>query len=193
MDVLHTHLSDGSPICIRRVQPDDEQRLKSGIALLTPRSRYFRFFSGMREAPQRVVDALLDVDGHDHIAWGALRTDRTDTPALGVVHAFRDASFPTDAEFSVAVLDAYHGRGLARLLTAVLLLDCRREKLDRLTLHVLAANDAALALAKTLGAERSGADRDVLEFVIDIDRAIGFLQADRRHPELRPVFNSFET
>lgn len=124
---------------------------------------------------------------------GALRTDRTDTPALGVVHAFRDASFPTDAEFSVAVLDAYHGRGLARLLTAVLLLDCRREKLDRLTLHVLAANDAALALAKTLGAERSGADRDVVEFVIDIDRAIGLLQTDRRHPELRPVFDSFET
>src|SRR6478672_9220460 len=114
MDVLHTHLTDGVPICIRRVQPEDEQRLKDGIALLTPQSRYFRFFSGMREAPQRVVDALTNADGHDHIAWGALRTDHVHTPALGVVHAFRDAGDPAEAEFSVAIIDAYHGRGLAR-------------------------------------------------------------------------------
>jgi len=193
MDVLHAHLTDGLPICIRRVQPDDEQRLKDGIALLTPQSRYFRFFSGMREAPQRVVDALANADGHDHIAWGALRTDRSDTPALGVVHAFRESSNPAEAEFSVAIIDEYHGRGLARLLTAVLLLDCRREGLDRLTLHILAANDAALALARTLGAELTGSDHDVLEFLIDIGHAIGILQADRRYPGLQSVFDGIVT
>lgn len=193
MDVLHSRLTGGLPICIRRVQLEDEQRLKDGIALLTPQSRYFRFFSGMREAPQRVIDALASADGHDHIAWGALRTDQSDTPALGVVHAFRDPDDPAEAEFSVAVIDEYHGRGLARLLTAVLLLDCRREGLDRLTLHVLAANDAALALARTLGAVSAGSDRDVLEFVIDIEQAIGILQADRRHPGLQSVFDGFDT
>lgn len=189
MDVFHARLTDGVPICIRRVQPDDEQRIKDGIALLTPQSRYFRFFSGMREAPQRVIDALANADGHDHIAWGALRTDRRETPALGVVHAFRDPSDSAEAEFSVAIIDEYHGRGLARLLTAVLLMDCRREGLHRLTLHVLAANDAALTLARVLGAVSAGSDNDVLHFVIDIDEAIGILHADCRFPSLQSVFD----
>ena len=111
MAVIHTQLTDGTPVCIRRVRTDDEQRLKDGIALLTPQSRYFRFFSGMRQPPQRVIDRLIHVDGHDHIAWGALRSDRVDTPALGVVHAFRDSVEPTGAEYSVAVIDDYHSLG----------------------------------------------------------------------------------
>ena len=42
----------------------------------------------MREAPPQVIKALVTVDGHDHIAWGALRSDLPDTPALGVVTHF---------------------------------------------------------------------------------------------------------
>lgn len=191
MEVIHTQLTDGVPVCIRRVRPDDEQRLRDGIALLTPKSRYLRFFSGMREPPPRVIEALVYADGHDHIAWGALRSDQSDTPAMGVVHAFRDAAEPTNAEFSVAVIDAYHGRGLARLLTAVLLLDCRREGLAQLTVHVLAENAAARALARNLGAERAGQEMAVTEFEIDIEEAIGCLRAETDLPGLAPVFAHF--
>jgi hypothetical protein len=31
-------------VCIRRVRKDDEQRLRDGIAQLSPQSRYLRFF-----------------------------------------------------------------------------------------------------------------------------------------------------
>lgn len=191
MDIIHSWLTDGVPVCIRRVRAGDEQRLKEGIAQLSPRSRYLRFFSGMREAPQRVIDALVDVDGHDHIAWGALRSDRDDTPALGVVHAFRDAAQPTEAEYSVAVMDAYHGKGLARLLTAVLLLDCRREGLRRLNVHVLCENAAAEALTRSLGAEWTGRDFAVNEFEIDIDAAIEALRQETGLTGLRPIFAHF--
>ena len=27
--------------------------------------------------PQHVIDALLDIDGHDHIAWGAIASDES--------------------------------------------------------------------------------------------------------------------
>jgi GNAT superfamily N-acetyltransferase len=133
--IIHTQLNDGIPVCIRRVRKGDEARLKDGIAQLSPQSRYLRFFSGMREAPPQVIKALITVDGHDHIAWGALRSDLPDTPALGVVHAFRDKEHPEVAEFSVAVIDEYHGRGLARLLSAVLLLDCQQEGLEHLSVR----------------------------------------------------------
>jgi RimJ/RimL family protein N-acetyltransferase len=188
---IQTQLNDGTPVCIRRVRPEDEARLKEGIARLSPQSRYLRFFSGMREAPPQVLRALASADGHDHIAWGALRSDLADTPALGVVHAFRDADDPEAAEYSVAVIDEYHGRGLARLLTAVLLLDCAREGLERFTVHILPENRPALALARSLGAEGVGHEGGVSVLEIDIAEALAALRAEPDVPGLAAVFEQF--
>lgn len=189
--IIETRLNDGTPVCIRRVRKDDEQRLKDGIARLSPQSRYLRFFSGMREAPPQVLRALVTVDGHDHIAWGALRSDLPDTPALGVVHAFREQDDPETAEFSVAVIDDYHGLGLARLLCAVLLLDCARERLDHLEVHILPENRPALALARSLGAEGRGYEYGVSQFEIDIPEALAALKAEADVPGLAAVFAQF--
>lgn len=188
---INTQLNDGTPVCIRRVRPEDEQRLKDGIARLSPQSRYLRFFSGMREAPPQVLRALVSADGHDHIAWGALRSDLPDTPALGVVHAFRDADDPDSAEFSVAVVDEYHGRGLARLLTAVLLLDCAREGLEHFTVNILPENRPALALARSLGAEGVGYEGGVSVLEIDIAEALDALRVEADVPGLAAVFGQF--
>lgn len=188
---IHTQLNDGTPVCIRRVRREDELRLKQGIAQLSPQSRYLRFFSGMREAPPQVLRALVSVDGHDHLAWGALRSDLPDTPALGVVHAFRDPDDAEAAEFSVAVVDAYHGRGLARLLTAVLLLDCAREGYEHFTVHVLPENRPALSLARSLGAKGVGYAGGVSEMSIDIEDALAALRAEAEVPGLAAVFDQF--
>lgn len=188
---ITTQLNDGTPVCIRPVRKDDEQRLKDGIARLSPQSRYLRFFSGMREAPPQVLRALVTVDGHHHIAWGALRSDLPDTPALGVVHAFRDAEDPDTAEFSVAVIDEYHGRGLARLLCAVLLMDCRREGLAQLAVHILPENRPALTLARSLGAEGKGFAAGVSQFEVDIEAALAALREQGDVPGLAAVFAQF--
>lgn len=189
--IIHTHLSDGTPVCIRPVGKDDEQRLKDGIAKLSPQSRYLRFFSGMREAPPQVIRALVTVDGYDHIAWGALRSDLPDTPALGVVHAFRDPDDPDTAEFSVAVIDEYHGRGLARLLTAVLLLDCQDEGLEQLAVNILPENRPALTLARSLGAEGVGLEGGVAMMEIDIAEALAALRNEADVPGLAAIFDQF--
>lgn len=189
--MIETRLNDGTPVCIRRVRREDEARLREGIARLSPQSRYLRFFSGMREAPPAVLRALASPDGHDHLAWGALRSDLPDTPALGVVHAFRDADEPESAEYSVAVVDDYHGRGLARLLTAVLLLDCAREGMTQFTVHILPENRPALALARSLGAEGVGYEAGVSVLEIDIAEALAALRAESDVPGLTAVFEQF--
>mgnify|MGYP005865069877 CR=1 FL=1 len=191
--MIETQLNDGTSVCIRRVRAEDEQRLRDGIAQLSPQSRYLRFFSGMREAPPQVLAALVRVDGHDHIAWGALRSDLPGTPAMGVVHAFRDAEDPETAEFSVAVVDAYHGRGLARLLTAVLLLDCAREGLAQFAVHILPENRPALAFARSLGAAGVGYEAGVSLLEIDIAEALKALRQYPDVPGLAAVFAQFDT
>ncbi len=189
--IFETHLNDGTPVCIRQVRKDDEQRLKDGIARLSPQSRYLRFFSGMREAPPQVLRALVTVDGHNHIAWGALRSDLPGSPALGVVHAFRDKDDPDTAEFSVAVIDEYHGRGLARLLCAVLLLDCQREGLEHLAVNILPENRPALTLARSLGAQHMVIEAGVSEFEIEIADALASLRAETDVPGLAAIFDRF--
>lgn len=188
---IHTHLNDGTPVCIRRVRPEDETRLREGIASLSAQSRYLRFFSGMREAPPQVLRVLASADGYNHIAWGALRSDLPGTPALGVVHAFRNAGDPDTAEFSVAVIDAYHGRGLARLLTAVLLLDCQAEGLAHFSVHILPENRPALTLARSLGAEGIGYEAGVSVLDIDIAEALAAMRAETDVPGLPAVFAQF--
>ncbi len=190
--IIDTHLNDGTPVCIRRVRREDEARLREGIAQLSPQSRYLRFFSGMREAPPQVLRALASADGHDHLAWGALRSDMPDAPALGVVHAFRDKDDPDTAEYSVAVIDEYHGLGLARLLTAVLLLDCAREGLTHFAVHILPENRPALSLARSLGAAGTGYDAGVSVLAIDIAAALVALRAETDVPGLAAVFDQFE-
>lgn len=188
---IDTVLNDGTPICIRPVNPADEERLKEGVARLSPRSRYLRFFSGMSALPQNVVDRLVDVDGHDHIAWGALLLEDPAAPAIGIVHAFREEEEPEIAQYSVAVADEYHGQGAARLLTAVLLLDCAREGYRELLVHILAENEAGRAFARSLGAERQGASGNVIELEIGIAEATARLRREEDVPGLAAVFAAF--
>ena len=190
--IINTILNDGTPICIRQVREDDEQRLKDGIAALSKRSRYLRFFSGMRVPPQSVIDKLIDVDGRDHIAWGALLSKAEGHPAIGIVHAFREKDDPHSAEFSVGVIDEFHGRGVGRLLTAVLLLDCWHERYSELHLHILADNSGALALARLLGAHQQGSDGPVIELEIGVEDAIEALRQVEDVPGLPPIFRAFE-
>lgn len=147
----------------------------------------------MHVPPRTVIDKLLDVDGYNHIAWGALASSIPSEPALGVVHAFRDENDPLIAEFSVAVIDAYHGRGLARLMTAVLLLDCQDEGLKEFAVNILAENKAALALTRSLGGTVTNQDREVIEFDIEIANAIEALKVDSDVPGLQTVFEQFAT
>src|SRR3546814_12837048 len=115
---VHSELNDGTAVCLRTITPEDEPLLRAGIATLSAESRYLRFFSPTPMPPDPVVAGLVDVDGHDHIGWGALCTACEGTPANGAVHAVRYQDGGTIGEYSVTVLSAFHGQGLARMMTA---------------------------------------------------------------------------
>jgi hypothetical protein len=81
--IVHTRLESGERICIRAVRPDDESRMRSGIEQLSSQSRYLRFFSGAPRLPDPVVAKLVAVDGHRHLAWGAILTDDPEQATTG--------------------------------------------------------------------------------------------------------------
>ena len=168
---LHTRLLDGTPVVLRPITPDDEGRLREGIDRLSDHSRYLRFFSGARRLPDHVIEKLAAADGHAHIAWGAMGVSTEIPRAIAAAHAMREDNGP-EAELAFAVLDDYHGLGLARTLISAVILDCVHEGVDRLTADVLAENRNARKLLRHFGARKTGGDGLVTRYKIDIDEAL---------------------
>ena len=190
--IVCSALNDGTVVCLRTITPEDEDLLREGVAKLSAESRYLRFFSPAPQLPDDVIERLLDVDGHDHIAWGAICTECPGQPAIGAVHAVRYRHGGRAGEYSVAVLDAFQGKGLSRMMTAALLLQCRAEELGTLDLHVLSENGAARHLAKSLGATWTNESAGVAEYRLDVAVALATLRADKHARGVQDVFAALE-
>lgn len=190
--VIHTRLTDGTAVCIRTITPADDARMRDGIARLSDRSRYLRFFSVQPMPPPQVIQRLLTADGHNHIAWGAIAGELPGEPAIGAVHAMLDPEAPDRAEFSVGVIDEFHDRGVGRLLTATILLDAANEGFTEFRAWTLTENAAAIGFVTTLGAELIGREDNVYEYTLPIERAVEALREQCDPPGLADVFAAFE-
>jgi len=189
---IHSKLNDGTAVCLRTITPDDGPLIRDGIARLSAESRYLRFFSPASSLPDAVIERLVDVDGHDHIAWGAICSSCPDQPAIGAVHAVRHHPDGPVGEFSVAVLDEFHGQGLARMMTAALLVHCLAEGLVELDVHMLSENAAARRLVKTLGASWAGETAGVAEYRLDVAEGLAALRADTDAPGVGDVLAALD-
>lgn len=189
--IAETWLEPAGKVCIRTVRPDDEPRMRRGIEALSQQSRYLRFFTAAPVTPARVIERLVAVDGHRHLAWGAILSDHPDRPAIGAVHAIRDSDHNRRADFAVGILDDYHGQGLARMLTAVLLIHCTVEGITTMDAQVLAENQPAIGLLRSLGAKRCGTAEGVSDYALDIAEALAVLRAEPDPPGLGAVFAAF--
>lgn len=187
-EIIHTALDDGTPVCIRSIRETDEALMRQGITQLSSQSRYLRFFSPQPMPSRAVIERLVDADGQAHIAWGAIHAGAAGQVAIGAVHAVRDDASNETAEFSVAIVDAYHGLGLARMLIAVLLVNCRVVGIDTLDVQILSENRAAQGLIASLGARHCGAEYSVSEYVLDTAGALAALRAESDSPGLAKVF-----
>lgn len=185
---IETVLSDGRVVCLRTIRPSDEAHIRSGIAEMSDRSRYLRFFSAFRAPPDSIVKRLSAVDGHDHIGWGAILIDGEDYPPIAAAHAIRSEELPWHGELAIAVLDEFHGLGLARMLIAAVLLDCLEEDLPVLEMQMLAENRAAQNLVSHLGAKRTAALDSVSHYWLDVREALNILNGIEESAGLKAVF-----
>jgi GNAT superfamily N-acetyltransferase len=163
--MLLTTLRDGTVVVVRPQTREDRPHLADFFARLSPRSRYQRFFTGMPEKlPKRILDALADVDDERHVGLLAVRGGRV----LGTARYLRRPENPAVADVAFTVSDELHGRGLGALLMDELRAHAGRRGVKRFVFEVLASNNAALTVARGLGArlDRAGA---TVEGVIYID------------------------
>ena len=161
-----TRLTAGDDVFLRPIGPQDRAREVDIISKFSEHSRYLRFFSGAPTLPDAVIDQLVAVDGHFHIAWGALDLNAPGAPLMGVVRAVRRGD-TAEADLAMGVLDAHHGKGLARLLLAAVVHDALAAGITRFTAETLAENAPARKLFKAIGGKAAGRDGNVVSFAFD--------------------------
>lgn len=149
-------------MALRPVVPEDRDRLLEGFEALSVESRRLRFLGAISSLNEAHLRYLTNVDGHDHVAWGALDLTNPDAPGFGVGRFIRLTGAPRTAEFSLTVLDTAQGLGVGQLLLAVLAVEARALEVDTLRGVVGRENDVMTSWLRRLGASAQGSDQDLI-------------------------------
>ncbi len=150
MDALaRVDLRDGSSVEIRPLGGGDAAGLDEAFRHLSKESRYLRFLSPKPQLAPRELTYLTHVDHTNHEALVAI--DPATRVGLGVARYVRDHDSPERAEFAVAVVDEWQGRGLGSELLRALAARAQQERISCFTGLVLRQNRSMLHLLAALG------------------------------------------
>ncbi len=148
-------LDDGRQVIVRPVLSFDAAAEQDFVRALSAGSRQRRFHVGLRELPPSLLRAMTEVDHDAHVAVVAEAIG--DDDEASIVADARYVRGPTpdlaadEAEFAIAVADAWQGVGLGRALMKHLSRHAARHGVQRLVGDVLPGNRAMFAITDALG------------------------------------------
>jgi len=146
------HLADGRAVKLAPVGVQDAAAEQAFVSALSPTSRYQRFHLGIRELSAETLHDFTHVDQHQHVAIVARPADGPSRDLIVADARYVRSADTGDAEFAVAVADAWQGAGLGRELLERLARHARAHGVRRLFGDVLWGNEPMIALMRGLGA-----------------------------------------
>ncbi len=144
---------------MRVIKPEDGEKIRQGLAELSPHSRYMRFFSPKDSLSDSELDYLTHVDGVNHFALVADRVEEDGSePATGpgaksgygVARFVRDRVNPEVAEAAIVVADDAAHKGLGNILLGHLAQAAEERGIRWFTCDILAGNTAMCGLLEGL-------------------------------------------
>ncbi len=165
--IQHT-LRNGKEIHLRTVLAKDKSKIREGFKLLSPESRYTRFFHYLNGLGEAQLEYLSNVDQLNHVAWGA--SDPETDPELGIAvgRFIRVETCPNCAEIAFTVIDDYQGQGIGTLLLALMYLLAQAHEIDFFVGTMLSQNHRFLLRLQRLGATANAIGDGVTEFRLPI-------------------------
>jgi acetyltransferase len=158
----------GRTLLLRPIRPEDTPRHRQFLAQIAPRDLYTRFFTGVRELPERDLAHLTQIDYDRDMAFLAMQGDPSGAEEiLGVARACTDPGNDA-AEFAVLVRSDLKGRGLGKLLMRKLIRYCADRGIRELWGSVMADNEAMLQLARSLGFKVRSSEQNIETVALDL-------------------------
>jgi acetate---CoA ligase (ADP-forming) len=149
----HDHvLKDGTTVHLRRIRPDDRQRLLAMWERTSEASRRARFH-GPFALTEENVGRFTDLDPGLQFAVAATLGRGDDERVVAVARYERDPDEPGHAEFAALVEDAQQGRGIGTAIVREVAQQALEDGVKRLSGDVLADNARMLRLIRDIGLE----------------------------------------
>jgi RimJ/RimL family protein N-acetyltransferase len=151
-------LPDGTRVVFRPVRAEDRDLLRDGYARLSERSRYRRFSGFMGDLSEARLTYLTDLDGRNHVAWGAIVGVGTEVAGAGVARYVRLPENHSRAELAVTVVDVYQRIGVAHALLWLLTRSAMRGGVRHFVAFVADDNRPMRSLLQRVGLHVEGRD-----------------------------------
>lgn len=140
----------GEVVTIRPIRLTDATMEAEFIRQLSPQTKHYRFFGGVKELSAAEVSRLCDVDGKHSMAFVATISREGREVEIGVSR-YAENSDQDVREIAVTVADEWQHKGLGTKLMERLIQSARSNGVSRLYAIELADNTAMHALAEDLG------------------------------------------
>ena len=151
---------------IRPLTAADRRAIAFSFGHLGKRSLYQRFLAPVRQLSPAQLERMARVDHWHH--EGFIAYSPVPRSPIGVAEYVRLDAFD-EAEFAIAVVDAWQRRGVGSALAAALRERALAAGIRRFTGTTLTANAGSVALARQLGRVRTARNyRDLAELRIDL-------------------------
>lgn len=184
IDMVRT--GDGRRLTVRRVLPGDAEAQQAFVRNLSPQARYHRFMSPIRELTPAMLDLMMQVDHRKHVALVAEVFAQGEATLIAEARYVLDAA--GNAEFAIAVADAWQGQGLGHLLLRKLECIAAAAGVRRIVADTLRSNAGMLGLARRAGytakASLDGAWQVRLEKVIEGSQRMAICDQQATEPML---------
>jgi acetyltransferase len=148
-------LSDGTPVTIRPIRPEDEPLLVAFHKTLSEESVYRRYFNQLKLDQRIAHERLMRICFNDYDREIALVAElkapkKGQNEILGVGRLSKERGL-NEAEFAILVSDRWQKHGLGTELLKRLVQVGGDEKLGRITADILADNIAMQMVSKKVG------------------------------------------
>ena len=146
---------DGTSLLIRPIRPEDEPMMVDYHKRISERSVYLRYLHPLALDQRISHERLARICYNDYDREMALVAEYTNPESgakeiIGVGRLSKIVGTP-DGEYSMLIVDAFHGKGLGSEFLKLLIQIGRDEKLHRITAYISPENLAMQAVSKKLG------------------------------------------
>ena len=157
--ISHCILSDGTPMTIRPIRPEDAKLVQQFVRELSEESRYFRFMNSLHELTEAMLVRFTQIDYSKEVAIIA-STEPENASDLGIAR-FTTNPDGESCEFAIVLADKMTGKGLGTKLMRSLIEIAKSKKLKRIEGEVLNSNHNMLKLMQGLGFKIQMGEEDI--------------------------------
>lgn len=137
-------------VAIRPVATRDRDRIQALVRGLTPKSRQLRFFHGVRELSQPLLERFSRAEPRGDSTLLAFAVDPIGEVLVGMAQ-YSASPYPTRCEFAVVVADAWQGLGIGARLMRSMVGSARAAGFESIEGEVLVENRPMLRLIRSAG------------------------------------------